>query len=132
MQWILPKTAVHGLKLCDVDLGKGKEVSLRRSTNSSRTPCSNDDATTQPETNQDNRVTKPSNWVKVAGARKVWGKFKSCTAASVKSAITRVYKSNTLKVKRKNKTVGSAQGIQTRWWFILHDSEEALVSLESN
>ena len=30
MQWILPKTAFYGLKLCDADLGEGKEGSLRR------------------------------------------------------------------------------------------------------
>ena len=113
--------------------GQGSQSTrTTRSTNNSHRPRSNGDATTQSETNQENRLTKPSNWMKVAGARKVWGTLKSCTAASVKSAITRVCKNNTLKIKRKNKTVGSAHGIQTQWWYVLHDSEEALVSLESN
>ena len=71
----------------------------------------------------------PSSWVKVDRARKIWGILKSCTVASVKSAISRICKNSTVKVKRKVKTVS---GVQTRWWFILHDSEEALVSLESN
>ena len=82
--------------------------------------------------NEARQAPKPSSWVKVDGARKVWGTLKSCTAASVKSAISRVCNNNTVKVKRKFKTGSSTQGIQARWWYILQDSEEALVSLESN
>ena len=70
--------------------------------------------------------------MKVDGACKVWGILRSCTAASVKSAISRVCNNNTVKVKRKFKTGSGTQGIQAQWWYILHDSEEALVFLESN
>ena len=37
-----------------------------------------------------------------------------------------------VKVKGKIKTSSGAPGTQARWYFILHDSEEALVALESN
>ena len=53
----------HGLKLCDEDLGEGKEVSLRGQLD--QLIAAVDLAQTvmqpQPETNQDNRTTKPSN-----------------------------------------------------------------------
>ena len=72
-----------------------------------------------------------TNWVKVDGARKIWGMLKSCTTASVKFAIFRICKNTTVKVKRKYKTDSRTTGVQSRWWFVLHDSEEALTSLES-
>ena len=76
--------------------------------------------------NQNQSKKPPSNWIRVDRARKIWGTLKSCTVASVKSAISRVCKNDTVNVKRKLKT-----GAQTRWWYVLHDSEEALASLES-
>ena len=79
-------------------------------------------------------VKKPTAWVKVSGARKVWSTIKSCTVTSVKSAISRVCKNDTVKVKRKVKNnPGDSNGARSsRWWFILHDTEEALVTLEVN
>ena len=93
-----------------------------------RIQASNRQRSSNSRSNNQNQPKKPpGNWIKVDGARKIWGTLRSCTAASVKSAISRVCKNDTVKVKRKFKT-----GVQTRWWFVLHDSEAVLASLESN
>ena len=76
-------------------------------------------------------ANKPVNsWKRVSGARKVWGTLKTCSVATVKSAISRFCNNSTVKIKRKFKANGA--GGQSHWWFVLHDTEEALVSLESN
>lgn len=112
--------------------GQGRQTAQRtRAANANRSNSrSTNDANYTP--NEAGQAPKPSSWVKVDGARKIWGTLKSCTVASVKSAISRVCNNNTVKVKRKIKTSSGTPGTQARWYFILHDSEEALVALESN
>ena len=106
---------------------RGNRPRARNSKRPPRTSQANGNHRATPSNSRGNQTKKtPSNWIKVNGARKIWGTLKSCTVASVKSAISRVCNNDTVNVKRKLKT-----GEQTRWWFVLHDSEEALTSLES-
>ena len=67
---------------------------------------------------------------KLVGARRVWGTLKACTVGTVKSVISRFCSNTTAKVKRKTKDV--QPGKPPKWCFVIHDSEEALQSLESN
>ena len=64
----------------------------------------------------------------VEGAPRVWGTMRSTSSSLLKSALTKFSPSATLTVKRK--TVQSSTGTEKWWWFVLHDSEEALKSLE--
>ena len=59
------------------------------------------------------------------GARRIWGALRSASAHIVKSTIVKVSKisdDNNLQVKRKYKTL---QNGRCKWWFVIHDSEEA-------
>ena len=67
--------------------------------------------------------------VRVSGARRVWGTHWSCTAKAVNSAISKLCGITPNTVKRK--IVKSTSGKTTRWWFVIHDTEEVLTSLES-
>lgn len=111
--------------------GQGKRIIERRAQ-----PTTPTATTSVMQTLSRTKLGKHQNpaaaWVKVDGARKVWGTLKSSTTASVKSAISRVCNNNTVKVKRKFKVGSGTQETQARWWYVLHDSEEALVSLETN
>ena len=64
----------------------------------------------------------------VEGVRRVWGTMRETTRSSLKYTVMKFSPSSTLVVKRK--TIQSEAGEVKRWWFILHDSEEALKALE--
>ena len=67
----------------------------------------------------------------VNGARRIWGTLRSASAHIVKSTIVKVSKisdDNNLQVKRKYKTL---QNGRCKWWFVIHDSEEAMQDLEA-
>ena len=67
--------------------------------------------------------------MRVSGARRVWGTHWSCTPKAVNSAITKLCGVTPKSVKRK--FVKNGTGKTTKWWFVIHDSEEVLTSLES-
>ena len=58
------------------------------------------------------------------------GTLKVCTVGTVKSVILRFCSNTTAKVKRKTKDV--QPGRPPKLWFVIHDSEQSLQSLESN
>lgn len=68
--------------------------------------------------------------VRVSGARRVWGTHWSCTSKAVIGAIAKLCGITPKSVKRK--FVKNTSGKTTRWWFVIHDSEEALINLEDH
>ena len=72
---------------------------------------------------------RQSQKVCVEGARRVWGTMSITTTSSLKSTIIgRFSPTDSLLIKRK--TICNNAGEVKRWWFVLHDSEEALCMLE--
>ena len=66
---------------------------------------------------------------KVKGARRVWGTMSLCSVNVIKSVIEKLCGIlSTIHVRRKTNT--DARGT-TRWWFVLHDEESVLCSLDS-
>jgi hypothetical protein len=86
-------------------------------------------AVSAPETSGPNTKVKQTTKVKVSGARRVWGTHWSCTVKAVSSAITKLCGIIPNSIKRK--IVKNATGKTTRWWFVIHDTEEVLTNLES-
>ena len=68
-----------------------------------------------------------SQKVCVEGARRVWGTMSVTTTSSLKFTIGRFSPTDSLLIKRK--TICNSAGEVKRWWFVLHDSEEALRTL---
>lgn len=66
---------------------------------------------------------------RVSGARRIWGTHWSCTAKAVNSAIAKLCGITPNSVKRK--FIKNTAGKTTRWWFVIHDTEEVLTSLEN-
>ena len=65
------------------------------------------------------------------GAGRIWCTLRSASAHIVKSTIIKVSKindDNNLQMKSKYKTL---QNGRCMWWFVIHDSEEAMQALEA-
>ena len=105
----------------------------RSSKHSARTLSSTSSPTTL-DTNGESVPPVPSDpptmsKVKVAGARRIWGTLRDCTIKSVKNVIARVCKIDSgVHVKRKVKENPTSK--KTRWWFVLHATEDLLCDLE--
>ena len=69
------------------------------------------------------------NKVKVDGARRVWGTLRNCTTKAVSTTISKLCGISPAKVKRKFKK--NDTGRLVRWWYVIHDSEEVLSSLDT-
>ena len=68
-------------------------------------------------------VRTSSQKVRVGGVHRVWVSLKETTVSSLKSTIMIFSPSASLVVKRK--TTRNDNGEIKRWWYVLHDSEEA-------
>ena len=76
-----------------------------------------------------NNTQKSISKVKVAGARRVWGTHWSRSPKAVSNTITRFCGITPERVRRK--CIKNDTGRVTRWWFIIHDSEEVLGNIDS-
>lgn len=76
------------------------------------------------------RISKPKKFVKVAGARKVWGTMSETTVKGVTGIISKLCSIKSgLKIKRKVQPGG--QNHKPRWWFVIHAEEDNLCTLEA-
>lgn len=77
-------------------------------------------------------VSKPKQFEKVSGARKVWGTLRETTVKAVTGVISKLCPSTIeFKIKRKTQTGNHDLGHKPRWWFVIHAKEEDLATLES-
>ena len=77
-------------------------------------------------------VSKPKQFEKVSGARKVWGTMWETTVKAVTGVISKLCPSTIeFKIKRKTQTGNHDHGHKPRWWFVIHAKEEGLATLES-
>ena len=77
-------------------------------------------------------VSKPKQFEKVSGARKVWGTLRETTVKAVTGVISKLCPSTIeFKIKRKTQTGNHYHGHKPRWWFVIHAKEEDLATLES-
>ena len=67
-------------------------------------------------------------FLKVDGVRRVWGTLSMCTSGAVSSAIRRFCSIDTIRVKRKSKEIRDGKH---QWWFVLHDDEATLCTLDA-
>ena len=77
-------------------------------------------------TERDDKPILNGRKMKVTGARRVWGTLSVCTSAVVKSVIERCCGIKSIRVRRKTSVRGGQH-----WWFVLHDHENVLCSLEA-
>ena len=77
----------------------------------------------------DSRKGKPTERVRVEGARRVWGTMKVTTSTSLKYAVSRVCNVTSLQIRRK--TVNDHAGEVKRWWFVIHAPENQLLDLDA-
>ena len=78
---------------------------------------------------QSSNVRKNVAKVKVAGARRVWGTHWSSSPKAVTNTIRKFCGVTPDRVRRK--CIKNDSGRVTRWWFVIHDSEEVLISIDS-
>ena len=78
---------------------------------------------------QSNNARKNVTKVKVVGARRVWGTHWSSSPKAVTNTIRKFCGVTPERVRRK--CIKNDTGRVTRWWFIIHDSEEVLINIDS-
>ena len=76
-----------------------------------------------------NNAQKSISKMKVTGARRVWGTHWSSSPKAVSNTIKKFCGITPERVRRK--CIKNDIGRVTRWWFIIHDSEEVLGNIES-
>ena len=77
-------------------------------------------------------VSKPKQFEKVSGARKVWGTMRETTVKAVTGVIPKLCPSTIeFKIKCKTQTGNHDLGHKPRWWFVIPAKEEDLTTLES-
>ena len=91
--------------------------------------CESTERVGEPKALLQHATVKNGPRVRVEGARRVWGTMKHTTTKTIKNAISRFCKIESLSVRRKVRNNPSTQ--KESWWFVIHADEVLLNELES-